>query len=71
MCGGPSLPPETDPKKERLEAEAEATRKANAEAAQATRARRKQTLMAQGAQGATGTPVTSSVLAQGKPRLGS
>jgi ubiquitin len=72
MCGGgPNLPPQTDPKVERQAAEAEATRAANGKAAEARRSMRQQSLLASGAGGAVGTPVTSTVLAQGKPKLGS
>lgn len=72
MCGGgPSLPAATDPKEERLKAEAEATANANAKAASDRRKRQQQSLLATGAGGATGSPVTSTVLAQGKQKLGS
>ena len=71
MCGGgPDLPPEKDPKVEREKAEAEATAAANAKTAANRRARRNQTLLAVGAQGAPGAASTSSVLAQGKDKLG-
>lgn len=72
MCfsGGPSLPAATDPKAERLQAEAEATASANAKAAADRRKRQQQSLLATGAAGATGSPVTSSVLATGKTKLG-
>lgn len=72
MCGGgPSLPPQTDPKEERLKNEAEATTNANAKVAADRRKRQQQSLLATGAAGATGTPATSTVLAQGKQKLGS
>lgn len=71
MCGGtPDLPPEKDPKVEREKAEADATVAANAKAAANRRAKRNQTLLASGAQGAPGAATTSSVLAMGKDRLG-
>lgn len=74
MCGGgrssPSLPPAPDPKAERLQAETEATTAANLKAAEARRARRSQTLLATGAAGITNNATTSSVLAQGKDKLG-
>jgi len=72
MCsGGPDLPPKTDPKAERLQAEADATAKANAASAADRRKRQQQSLLATGAAGATGSPATSSVLATGKTKLGS
>lgn len=72
MCGGsPSLPPAPDPKAERLQAETDATVAANAKAADATRARRNQSLLASGAAGVTNNATTSTVLAQGKDKLGS
>ena len=73
MCGGgPDLPPEKDPKIEREKAEAEATAAANAKTAANRRARRNQTLLASGAQGASGpgAGLVSSVLAQPKEKLG-
>lgn len=71
MCGSsPDLPPEKDPKVEREQAEADATAAANAKSAANRRAKRNQTLLAAGAQGATGTATTSTVLAQGKDKLG-
>lgn len=72
MCGGgPDLPPEKDPKQERLKAEADATVAANATAAAERRKRQQQTLLATGAKG-NNTPATAStVLATGKPKLGS
>lgn len=72
MCGGgPSLPSETDPKEERLKAEADAARSANEKAAYERRARQYQTLLATGAQGNKQAASTSSVLAYGKDKLGS
>lgn len=72
MCGGgPDLPPEKDPKVEREKADAEATQKANAQAALARRQKQQQSLLASGAKGATGTAQTNTVLAQGKDKLGS
>jgi hypothetical protein len=74
MCGGgsKSLPPATDPKAERLQAEADATVAANAKTAEARRAKRNQTLLASGASGVSNNNAqTSSVLAQGKDLLGS
>lgn len=72
MCrGGPSLPPEKDPKVEREKAEAEATQAANEKAALARRQKQKQSLLATGGQGATGPVATSTVLAQGKDKFGS
>jgi hypothetical protein len=71
MCGGSGLPPATDPKAERDAAAAEATAAANAKAADARRNRQKQSLLAAGAQGNTSAATTSSVLAQGKDKLGS
>lgn len=72
MCGGgPDLPPEKDPKAEREKAAAEATMAANTKTAANRRAQRNQSLLATGAQGAPGSAVTSSVLAQGKDKLGS
>lgn len=72
MCGGgPSLPPAPDPKAERVQAEVDATVAANAKAAEATRAKRNQTLLATGAAGITNNnATTSSVLAMGKDKLG-
>lgn len=71
MCGGsPDLPPEKDPKVEREKAETDATIAANARTAASRRARRGQSLLASGAQGASGPVMTSSVLAQGKATLG-
>ncbi len=71
MCGGgPSLPPAADPKAERIQAETDATVAANAKAAQARRAQRNQSLLSTGAAGVTNTATTSSVLAQGKDKLG-
>lgn len=71
MCGGgPDLPPEKDPKAERLAAEREATIAANAKTADARRNKRSQSLLASGAQ-AAGQAQTSSVLAMGKDKLGS
>ena len=71
MCGGgPDLPPATDPKVERENAAAEATQAANAKAADARRNKQRQSLLSAGAQGATGG-ATSTVLAQGKAKLGS
>ena len=71
MCGGgPDLPPAVDPKVERDNAAAEATQAANAKAADARRSRQRQSLLSSGAQGATGGASTSSVLAQGKAKLG-
>lgn len=71
MCGSkPDLPPARDPKAERLAIEAEATRSANAKTADMRRSRKSQSLLASGAQGSTGQVSTSSVLAQGKDRLG-
>lgn len=71
MCGSsPDLPPEKDPKVEREKAETDATIAANARSAVARRARRSQSLLASGAQGAAGPVMTSSVLAQGKSTLG-
>lgn len=72
MCGGgPDLPPATDPKAERQQAEVDATTAANAKASDARRNRKKQSLLSTGAQGATGIAATSTVLAQGKAKLGS
>lgn len=71
MCGSsPKLPPEKDPKAEREKAAADATVAANAKTASARRSKRNQSLLASGAQGATGPVMTSSVLAQGKSTLG-
>lgn len=71
MCGGgPSLPPAADPAAERLKAESDATAAANAKAADARRAKREQSLLASGAAGLNNTATTSSVLAQGKDKLG-
>jgi hypothetical protein len=71
MCGGgPDLPPEKDPKVERQKAATDATIAANAKTAAARQSRRSQSLLASGAQGATGAVMTSSVLAQGKDKLG-
>lgn len=72
MCGGgPSLPPAPDPKAERVKAETDATVAANAKAADAARAKRNQSLLASGASGVTNNnATTSSVLAQGKDKLG-
>lgn len=71
MCGGgPSLPPAPDPAVERQQAETDATVAANAKTAAATRARRNQSLLASGAAGVSNTATTSSVLAQGKDKLG-
>ncbi|HWK72191.1 MAG TPA: hypothetical protein VNS29_15260 [Burkholderiaceae bacterium] len=70
MCGGPSLPPATDPRAERERAEAEATAAANAKAAEARRAKRNQSLLAAGAQGSTAAANASTVLAMGKDKLG-
>jgi hypothetical protein len=71
MCGGsPDLPPATDPKADREKAEADATAAANAKAAANRRAKRSQSLLATGAQGAPGAVATSSVLAMGKDKLG-
>lgn len=71
MCGsGPDLPPERDPKAERMQAETDATVAANAKTAANRRSMRNQSLLAAGAQGAPGAAVTSSVLAQGKTKLG-
>lgn len=71
MCGGgPSLPPAPDPKAERLQATNDATVAANAKAAEAARAKRNQSLLASGAAGTTNNATTSTVLAQGKDKLG-
>lgn len=72
MCGGgPDLPPPVDPKVEREKAATDATVAANAKTAEQRRARRNQSLLATGAQGAPGAVATSSVLAMGKDKLGS
>jgi len=71
MCGGaPDLPPEKDPKVEREKVATEATIAANAKAAMGRRAKRSQSLLSSGAMGAPGAVATSSVLAQGKDKLG-
>lgn len=71
MCGGgPELPPEKDPKAEREKAAADATMAANVKSAANRKAMRSQSLLASGMQGAPGGAVTSSVLAQGKEKLG-
>lgn len=71
MCGGgPDLPPEKDPAVERQKAATDATVAANAKSAAARLAKRNQSLLASGAQGAPGPAMTSSVLAQGKATLG-
>lgn len=71
MCGSqPDLPPEKDPKAEREKAAADATTSANAKSAAMRTARRNQSLLASGAQGSTTPVATSSVLAQGKDKLG-
>lgn len=70
MCGGgPKLPPATDPKAEREQADIEATQAANAKAAGTRRLRRQQSLLAGGAT-SPGNATTSSVLAIGKDKLG-
>jgi len=72
MCGGgPSLPPAVDPKAQREQAAAEATASTNAKTSAMRMARRNQSLLASGYQGATGPVTTSTVLAQGKDKLGS
>ena len=71
MCGGgPKLPPAPDPKAQREQAAADATAAANAKTAASRVARRNQSLLAAGIQGATGPVATSSVLAIGKDKLG-
>lgn len=71
MCGGgPSLPPQTDPKEERKAAEADATNTANAKIAADRRRKQQQSLLASGADGSTTQAQTSSVLAIGKDKLG-
>ncbi|ANA34462.1 hypothetical protein LMG18090_04039 [Ralstonia mannitolilytica] len=73
MCGGgPDIPAKTDPAAEREKADALATQSANEKAAALKVARQRQSLLAAGAGGGNGgTPATSTVLAQGKPLLGS
>lgn len=72
MCGGgPSLPPAVDPAAERAKAQADATQAANAKTAAARVAKRNQSLLAAGYQGANNPVATSSVLAIGKDKLGS
>ncbi|MEC5164054.1 hypothetical protein ACFDR9_005177 [Janthinobacterium sp. CG_23.3] len=71
MCGGGSkLPPAPDPKVEREKVEIDATTAANAKAADARRSKRSQSLLASGAAGVANNATTSSVLAQGKDKLG-
>lgn len=71
MCGGaPSLPPAADPTAERQKAEADAAASANAKTAMVRTARRNQSLLATGYQGATAPVASSSVLAIGKDKLG-
>lgn len=75
MCGGgPDIPAKIDPAAEREKADALATQSANEKAAALKVARQRQSLLAAGAGGGGGTggtPATSTVLAQGKPLLGS
>ncbi|MEM5429391.1 hypothetical protein [Cupriavidus oxalaticus] len=73
MCGGkPDLPPATDPKVEREQADADAASAANAKTAELRRQRQRQSLLAAGSGGATGgAPATTSVMAYGKDKLGS
>lgn len=72
MCGGgPSLPPAVDPKAQREQAAADATSATNSKTAAKRLAMRNQSLLATGIQGATGPVSSSSVLAQGKDKLGS
>jgi hypothetical protein len=71
MCGGgPDLPPEKDPKVEREKVATEATVSANARAALGRRAKRSQSLLSTASPAARGPVATSSVLAQGKDKLG-
>lgn len=60
-----------DPKAEREKAQGEAAAAANAKSAEARRARKRQSLLASGGGSDTGAPATSTVIAQGKPKLGS
>ena len=75
MCGGggkkQDLPPAVDPAEERAKADEEATVKANSKAAADKLRRQKQSLLASGAQGNAAQGQTMSVMAQGKPTLGS
>ena len=72
MCGSqPDLPPEKDPKAEREKVAAEATAAANAQAAENRKSKRQQSLLSTGgAQGYTNPAAQSSVLAQGKTKMG-
>jgi hypothetical protein len=69
--GGPDLPPAPDPKVERETAQADATTKTNQSMAAAKKLRQQQSLLASGGSMAGNDQLqTSSVLAQGKAKLG-
>jgi hypothetical protein len=68
--GGPDLPPASDPKAERDAAQADATTKANQSTAAAKKLRQQQSLLASGGIAQGDQLQTSSVLAQGKAKLG-